>query len=503
MSPLVYQGVPGVADTQLHAIDSLNPEPWPLVPAFDKLREECGVVAVHNHPQASHQAYLALYALQHRGQESAGIATADGQHLANIKGMGLVSEIFTDDVLQKLPGTMAIGHTRYSTTGDSALLNAQPIRVDSTKGLIAIAHNGNLVNLGNLRTRLEREGAYFQTTSDSEIIVQLIAHSKAATLVDAIADSLSQVEGAFSIVMMTRDRIFAARDPRGFRPLSIGRIRNPGAADTIIFASESCAFDLLRAEYLRDVLPGELVMVTEDGLTSRQYSTGVPQSSCIFEHVYFARPDSRIYGRWVQESRDQMGRQLARESGVPADVIVPVPDSGVTAALGYAEEAGIPFRFGLIRNHYVGRTFIEPEQRVRDFGVRLKLNPVRNLLAGKRVVLIDDSIIRGTTSRKIVRMVRGAGATEVHLRISCPPTISPCFYGVDTPRKQDLIAANQSIEEIRRYIEADSLAYLSLDGLLKCCQTEDKIGYCTACYTGSYPTQWVDVDEILPAEATL
>jgi amidophosphoribosyltransferase len=466
-----------------------------------KLREECGVVAVHGHPDAARQVYLGLYALQHRGQESAGIASADGQRLANIKGMGLVSEIFTDDVLQKLPGSMAIGHTRYSTTGDSALLNAQPIRVDSTKGLIAIAHNGNLVNLGNLRARLERDGAYFQTTCDSEIIVQLIAHSKAGTLVDCIADSLGRVEGAFSIVMMTRDRIFAARDPRGFRPLSIGRIANPEGPDTIVFASETCAFDLLRAEYIRDVLPGELVMVTDDGLTSRQYSTGVPQTSCIFEHVYFARPDSKIYGRWVQESRDQMGRQLARESGVAADVVVPVPDSGVTAALGYAEEARLPFRMGLIRNHYVGRTFIEPEQRVRDFGVRLKLNPVHNLLDGKRVILIDDSIIRGTTSRKIVRMVRGAGAKEVHLRISCPPTISPCFYGVDTPSKRDLIAANKSVEEIRQFIEADSLAYLSLDGLLKSCETKEKTGYCTACYTGNYPTQWVDVDEILPAAA--
>jgi len=374
--------------------------------------------------------------------------------------------------------------------------------VDSTKGLIAIAHNGNLVNLGNLRASLESAGAYFQTTSDSEIIVQLIAHSTAGTLVDAIADSLRQIDGAFSIVMMTRDRIFAARDPRGFRPLSIGRIKNPDGPDTIVFASESCALDLLHATFVRDVNPGELVMVTEDGATSRQYSTGLPQSSCIFEHVYFARPDSRIFGRWVQESRDQMGRQLARESGVSADVIVPVPDSGVTAALGYAEEAGIPFRMGLIRNHYVGRTFIEPEQRVRDFGVRLKLNPARNLLAGKRVVLIDDSIIRGTTSRKIVRMVRGAGATEVHLRISCPPTISPCFYGVDTPSKRELIAANNSVEEICRFIEADSLAYLSLDGLLRCCEGPEHVGYCTACYTGVYPTPWVDVEDIQPVGAS-
>ncbi len=502
----LFQGVDGVVDRSesLRGSGSVSSRaPRPAVDDDPKLREECGVVAIHGHPEAARQAYLALYALQHRGQESAGIATADGQHLANIKGMGLVSEIFTDDVLQKLPGSMAIGHTRYSTTGDSALLNAQPIRVESTKGLIAIAHNGNLVNLGNIRARLERDGAYFQTTSDSEIIVQLIAHSHAGTLVDAIADSLSQVDGAFSIVMMTRDRVFAARDPRGFRPLSMGRLKRPDGPDTIIFASETCAFDLLRAEYIRDVLPGELVMVTEDGVTSRQFASGVPQTSCIFEHVYFSRPDSRIFGKWVQESRDRMGRQLARESSVPADVIVPVPDSGVTAALGYAEEAGIPFRLGLIRNHYVGRTFIEPEQRVRDFGVRLKLNPVRNLLEGKRVVLIDDSIIRGTTSRKIVRMVRGAGAKEVHLRISCPPTISPCYYGVDTPSKRELIAANQSIEEIRRFIEADSLAYLSLDGLYSAVQAENKLGYCTACYTGNYPTQQIDVDEILPAGASL
>ena len=509
MTRLLYQGVEGVADQSAHlraqscsSVPSLL-GPQPDAAAGDTLHEECGVMAIHGHPDAAREAYLGLYALQHRGQESAGIATADGQRLANIKGMGLVSEIFTEDVLAKLPGTMAIGHTRYSTTGDSALLNAQPIRVESTKGLIAIAHNGNLVNLGNLRVRLERQGAYFQTTSDSEIIVQLIAHSKAGTLVDAIADSLAQVDGAFSIVMMTRDRIFAARDPRGFRPLSMGRIRNAGAPDTIIFASETCAFDLLRAEYIRDVLPGELVMVSDDGVTSRQFASGVPQASCIFEHVYFARPDSRIFGRWVQESRDRMGRQLSRESGVPADVIVPVPDSGVTAALGYAEEAGIPFRFGLIRNHYVGRTFIEPEQRVRDFGVRLKLNPVHNLLEGKRVILIDDSIIRGTTSRKIVRMVRGAGAKEVHLRISCPPTVSPCFYGVDTPSKRDLIAANQSVEEIRQFIEADSLAYLSLEGLLASCDGGEGNRYCVACYTGNYPTPWVDVDEILPAGAAV
>src|SRR6201988_527544 len=470
---------------------------------LDKLREECGVVAVHGHPDAARQAYLALYALQHRGQESAGIAVADGKSISNIKGMGLVSEIFTDEVLDKLKGNMAIGHTPYSTTGDSALLNAQPIRVESTKGLIAIAHNGNLVNLGTVRTKLERAGAYFQTTSDSEIIVQLIAHSKAGTLIEAIGDSLRQIDGAFSIVMMTRDRIFAARDPRGFRPLSMGRIVNPDGPDTVVFASETCAFDLLRAKYERDVRPGELVMVTQDGVTSRRFSSGVEQASCIFEHVYFSRPDSKIFNRWVQESREEMGRQLARESHVPADLIVPVPDSGVTAAIGYAAESGVPFRFGLIRNHYVGRTFIEPEQRVRDFGVKLKLNPVRNVLAGKRVVLIDDSIVRGTTSKKIVRMVRDAGAKEVHMRISCPPTISPCYYGVDTPSKEQLIAANKSVEEIRQYIGADSLAYLSLEGMYAFLGGRRGNRYCVACYTGEYPTQWVDVEDILPAAAAV
>jgi amidophosphoribosyltransferase len=474
---------------------------------FDKLREECGVMAVYGHPDAARMTYWGLYALQHRGQESAGIASSDGQDLNDIKGMGLVSEIFTDEVLATLPGHMAIGHTRYSTTGDSALLNAQPISVESTKGLIAIAHNGNLVNLGNSKERLERDGAVFQTTSDSEIIVQMIAHSRCNTLVDCIAQSLAQVEGAFSIVMMTRNRIFAARDPHGFRPLSMGRIAGvEGAPDTFVFASETCAFDLLHAKYERDVRPGELVMVSEDGVTSRRFAPETtPPASCIFEHVYFARPDSRIFGRWVQQSREEMGRQLARESGVVADLVVPVPDSGVTAALGYAAESGIPFNFGLIRNHYVGRTFIQPEQRTRDFGVRMKLNPVRNLLEGKRIILIDDSIIRGTTSRKIVRMVRAAGAKEVHMRISCPPTISPCFYGVDTPSKRELIAANKSIDEIREFIEADSLAYLSLVGLTYSCTTNEPAtgmspaSYCTACYTGNYPTAWVDVEDILPA----
>ena len=471
---------------------------------FDKLREECGVMAIYNHSDAARLTYWGLYALQHRGQESAGIACANGEEITDMKGMGLVSEIFTDPVLAKLPGHIAIGHTRYSTTGDSALLNAQPISVESTKGLIAIAHNGNLINLGTAKERLERDGAIFQTTSDSEIIIQLIAHCDKNTLIDCMAEALSQVDGAFSIVMMTRNRIFAARDPQGFRPLSMGRIEGTnGEPDTFVFASETCAFDLLHAKYERDVEPGELVMVSEDGVTSRYFNRDVKQASCVFEHVYFARPDSKIFGRWVQQSREAMGKTLARESPVEADLVVPVPDSGVTAALGYSTESGIPFNLGLIRNHYVGRTFIQPEQRVRDFGVRMKLNPVRALLEGKRIILIDDSIIRGTTSRKIVRMCRNAGAKEVHMRISCPPTISPCFYGVDTPHRRELIAANNTVDEICKFIEADSLAYLSLDGLLHSCASGEPNTYCTACYTGNYPTQWVDVDEILPAPAVV
>ncbi|MGA2373064.1 MAG: amidophosphoribosyltransferase [Candidatus Korobacteraceae bacterium] len=469
----------------------------------DKLREECGVVAIYGHPEASKLAYLSLYALQHRGQESAGIAASDGEQLRLHKSMGLVSDIFTADALARVPGSLAIGHTRYSTTGDSALLNAQPIMVECNKGKIALAHNGNITNALEVRGQLDQQGSIFQTTSDTEVIVHLIARSREETLADAMADSLRRLEGAFSLVMLTRDRVFAARDPRGFRPLVMGRISGQAAhrADTIVFASETCAFDLIGATYEREVKPGELVIVGPEGVHSRFYSPQQPQSSCIFEHVYFSRPDSMVFGRAVQESRDAMGRQLALESPVNADIVVPVPDSGVTAAMGFAHESGIPLQFGLIRNHYVGRTFIEPEQRVRDFGVKLKLNPVRHVLAGKRVVLIDDSIVRGTTSKKIVRMVRDAGAKEVHMRISCPPTISPCYYGVDTPSKNQLIAANKSVEEIREYIGADSLAYLSLEGLRKAAGEEDEKVYCTACYTGKYPTKLVDVEDITPAIA--
>jgi amidophosphoribosyltransferase len=469
----------------------------------DKFHDECGVVAIYSNPEAEKLAYLGLHALQHRGQESAGIVTSNGMALNMHKSMGLVADIFNEEELAKLHGTLAIGHTRYSTAGDSSLLNAQPIMVQSNKGMMALAHNGNLVNASELRGRMESQGSIFQTTSDTEIIVHLIAFSKEQTLPEAMADALRRVEGAFSLVMISPDRIFAARDPRGFRPLAMGRIpAQPGQKqDTIVFASETCAFDLIGANYEREVKPGELIVVGPEGVTSRFYATPMAQSSCIFEHVYFSRPDSRVFGRPVQESREELGRQLAREAPADADIIVPVPDSGVTAAMGYAAESGIPLRFGLIRNHYVGRTFIEPRQTVRDFGVKLKLNPVRSLLEGKRVVLIDDSIVRGTTSRKIVRMIRSAGAKEVHMRISCPPTISPCFYGVDTPSKKELIAANNTVEQIREFIGADSLSYLSLEGMKKACGDGEKTTYCTACYTGKYPTNWVDVEEVLPAAA--
>ena len=473
--------------------------------AQDKFREECGVVAVYQNPEAAKITYLGLHALQHRGQESAGIAASNGMRLHLEKGMGLVGDIFTAPVLERLAGPLAIGHTRYSTTGDSAILNAQPFCVDCNKGSIAIAHNGNLVNAAELRGRLEAQGSIFHATSDTEVILHLISHSREQTLVDAVIDALRRIEGAFSLVMLTPDRVFAVRDPRGFRPLSMGRI--PAGAgqkeqDTVVFASETTALDLIGAEFIRDVKPGELVVVGPEGMESRYYAPSMPMSACIFEHVYFSRPDSVVFGRSVNVSREALGQELARESHVDADIVVPVPDSGVPAAVGYAAASGIPFRVGLIRSHYVGRTFIEPEQRLRDFGVRLKLNPVNAIIADKRVILIDDSIVRGTTSKKIVRMVRNAGAREVHVRISCPPTISPCYYGVDTPTKRQLIAANKSLEEIRQFLGADSLAYLSLSGMKRACgEGLNGVTYCAACYTGQYPTNHVELLEIEPAAA--
>ena len=448
---------------------------------FDKLHEECGVFGILGHPEASKLAYLGLYALQHRGQESAGIAASDGERLIAYRAMGHVAEAFSEAELSRLQGELAVGHVRYSTAGASKLINAQPMLIDCQHGQIALCHNGNLVNADELRDELVRDGAIFQTSSDTEVILHLYARSKAPRVEDAIIESLAQVRGAFSLVIATVDRIVAVRDPHGFRPLALGRL-----GDAVVVASETCAMDLIGATYERDVEPGEVVIIDRSGLRSISPFPSAPRSQCIFEHVYFARPDSYVFGQSVNTARTAFGRRLAQEAPVDADVVVPVPDSGVCAAIGYAEEARLPLRMGLIRNHYVGRTFIEPQQSIRHFGVKVKLNPVRSILEGQRVVLIDDSIVRGTTSRKIVRMIKAAGAREVHVRISCPPTISPCFYGVDTPRRSELIAATHTLEEIRTYLDADSLYYLSLEGMLSGMNSH-RSQFCTSCYTGHYP----------------
>ena len=464
-----------------------------LARADDHFHDECGVFGVFGHPEAANLTYLGLYALQHRGQESAGIVASSGGDLNMHRAMGEVEEIFQPRVLAKLAGSSAIGHTRYSTAGDKALLNAQPILVDCSKGKIAVAHNGNLTNAGEWRRKLEHRGSIFQANSDTEVIVHLIARSQARNVSGALGDALNQLEGAYSLLVLTPDELYAVRDPRGFRPLVLGRIPSTENGDAWLVASETCAFDLLNAQYVREIEPGEMLRISRSGLESIHFSPPKPHQYCIFEHVYFSRPDSIIFGRSVNESREMLGRLLAREHPVEADMIVPVPDSGVPAAIGFALESKIPFRMGLIRNHYIGRTFIEPSQAIRNFGVKLKLNPVRELIKGKRVVLVDDSIVRGTTSRKLVRMVREAGAKEVHMRISCPPTISPCYYGVDTPTREELIASANSPEEIRKYLGADSLGYLSLPGL-KHAVEDTKGDFCTSCYTGVYPTDLVQLE---------
>jgi amidophosphoribosyltransferase len=448
---------------------------------LDKFKDECGVFGIFGHPEASNLTYLGLYALQHRGQESAGIATADSTMIRLSRAMGHVSDSFDERTLDQLPGHIAIGHTRYSTAGESRLQNAQPILIDCAHGQIAVAHNGNLVNARELRDQLVRDGSIFQTSSDTEVILHLYARSRESSVEDALIESIAQVSGAYSIVLVTKDRLIAARDPHGFRPLALGRL-----GDAYIVCSETCALDLIGATYVRDVEPGELLVISDGGLRSLKPFPTAPLAHCVFEHVYFARPDSYVFGKSVNEVRTELGRMLARESAVDADVVSPIPDSGVCAATGYASASGVPMEMGLIRNHYVGRTFIQPQTAIRHFSVRIKLNPVRSVLEGRRVVLVDDSIVRGTTSRKIVRMVRAAGAKEVHLRISCPPTISPCFYGVDTPDRSELIAAKHSLEEIRQFVEADSLAYLSLEGLMRAVGTGSG-SYCSSCYTGVYP----------------
>jgi amidophosphoribosyltransferase len=465
-----------------------------LAYADDHFHDECGVFGVFGHPEAANLTYLGLYALQHRGQESAGIVSSDGHELHLHRAMGDVEEIFQPAVLAKLPGTAAIGHTRYSTAGDKALLNAQPIMIDCNKGKVALGHNGNLTNAAEWRRKLEHRGSIFQTNSDTEVIVHMIARSQARNLSGAIGDALNQVEGAYSLLLLTPDELYAVRDPRGFRPLVLGKLPATDVApEAWMVASETCAFDLLNAQYIREVEPGEMVRISRSGIESIRFAPVKPQQHCVFEHVYFSRPDSIIFGRSVNESREALGRLLAQEHPADADIVVPVPDSGVPAAVGYALESKIAFRMGLIRNHYIGRTFIEPSQAIRNFGVKLKLNPVRGLIEGKRVVLVDDSIVRGTTSRKIVRMVREAGAKEVHVRISCPPTISPCYYGVDTPTREELIASSNSPEEIRKFLGADSLGYISMAGLRQA--VNDNEGkFCTSCYTGVYPTDLVQLE---------
>ena len=456
--------------------------------ADDHFHDHCGVFGVFGHPEAAKLAYLGLYALQHRGQESAGIVSSDGNELHSYRAMGEVEEIFVPSVLAKLPGALAIGHTRYSTAGDKALLNAQPIMIDCNKGKLALGHNGNLTNAAEWRRRLEHRGSIFQTNSDTEVIVHLVARSQARNLSGALGDALNQVEGAYSLLVLTKDELYAVRDPRGFRPLVLGRL-----GEAWLVASETCAFDLLNAQYVREVEPGEMVRISKGGIESIHFAPEKPAQQCIFEHVYFSRPDSTIFGRSVNESRETLGRALAKEHPVDADIVVPVPDSGVPAAVGYALESKIPFRMGLIRNHYIGRTFIEPSQAIRNFGVKLKLNPVRGLIEGQRVILVDDSIVRGTTSRKIVRMVRDVGAKEVHVRISCPPTISPCYYGVDTPTREELIASSNTPEEICKYLGADSLGYVSLSALRQAVN-DTQSRFCTSCYTGVYPTDLVQLE---------
>jgi amidophosphoribosyltransferase len=445
----------------------------------------CGVFGIHGHDEAANIAYLGVHALQHRGQESAGLVAADEGRMRRHVGMGLVSDVFDREVLARLPGTAAIGHVRYSTAGSSELRNAQPFLFDYGGGTIAIAHNGNLVNAAELRAELEAAGSIFQTSSDTEVIVHLMAKAREPDVLGKLVTALRRVRGAYSLVVLAYDgqttKMIGVRDPNGFRPLVLGRLK-----DAYVLSSETCSFDLIEADLLRELEPGEIVVIERGGMTTHRLDApATPQTFCVFEHVYFARPDSLVNGKSVYRAREKMGQRLAQESGIDADVVIPVPDSGVPAAIGYAKEAGLPFDMGLIRSHYVGRTFIEPQDSIRHFGVRLKLSPVRSIVDGKRVVVVDDSLVRGTTSRKIVKMLRSAGAREVHLRISAPPTTHPCFYGIDTPTRSELVAASHTVEEINKYVTSDSLAYLSHEGMMAAVGGDGR--YCSACFTGKYP----------------
>ncbi|EPX60565.1 Amidophosphoribosyltransferase [Cystobacter fuscus DSM 2262] len=444
----------------------------------------CGIFGIVGHPEASNLAYLGLHALQHRGQESAGIVASDGERLRAHLSMGHVADIFTVPVIESLPGGAAIGHVRYSTAGGSRLKNAQPLSVEYVGGQMSVAHNGNFVNADELRKSLEADGAIFQSDADTEVVIHLIARSKKATFEDKVVEALSRVKGAYSLLFLAEKKLVAVRDPFGFRPLVLGRLKN-----SWVLTSETTALDLIEAEFIRELEAGEMVVIDEEGLRTSNPFPPTRLGRCIFEHVYFAKPDSVLFGASVYETRKEMGRQLAREQPVPgADLVIAVPDSGVPAAIGYSQASGIPYDVGLIRSHYVGRTFIEPQQSIRHFGVKLKLSAVRQVLKGKRVVVVDDSIVRGTTSRKIVKMLKAAGATEVHLRISSPPTQWPCYYGIDTPSRQELIASSHSVEEIARYVTADSLGYISLEGLGTAVGDRERNTFCTACFSGKYLT---------------
>ncbi len=449
------------------------------------LHEECGIVGVYGHPDAANLTYLGLYALQHRGQEASGIVTYDGKVFRQKKGQGLVADVFNPNNLALLTGPSAIGHNRYSTAGDDVLDNVQPLMGNSSLGTVAMAHNGNLVNATVLIRELELSGAVFQSTVDSEVILHLLARSLAPTLIDRIVDSLLRVRGAYSLLFLTEEGLIAVRDPYGVRPLLLGQLDGG-----YVFASESCVFDLIGATLIRDVAPGEVIKINENGLKSFFPFPKVTSAQCVFEFVYFSRPDSTIFSQSVYGIRKRLGRELAKEASVSADIVIPVPDSGVVAALGYSEAAMIPFEMGLTRNHYVGRTFIEPKAAIRHFGVKVKLNAVREILEGKRVVVVDDSIVRGTTCRKIIKMIRAAGAKEVHVRISSPPILSPCFYGIDTPTRKELIASSHTVDEICKHLTADSLAYLSEEGMFRAVyhNTSAQTGsFCKACFTSKYP----------------
>ncbi|WP_334128839.1 amidophosphoribosyltransferase [Sneathiella sp.] len=469
----------------------------------DKLHEECGVFGIYGHPEAAALAALGLHALQHRGQEAAGIVSHDGRHFHSHKGMGKVGDNFsTEEVIKSLKGSAAVAHNRYATTGGTVLRNVQPIFADLANGGLAVAHNGNLTNAATLRHRLVLEGSIFQSTMDTEVIIHLIANSKKIRIVDCLVDAMSKITGAYSLVALTSKKLIGMRDPYGVRPLVLGRFENAP-----ILTSESCALDIIGAEFVRDVSPGEVVVIDESGITSHFPFSLPPKRFCIFEHIYFARPDSVVEGRSVYEVRKAIGAELARENGVEADLVIPVPDSGTPAAIGYAQEAGLPFDLGIIRNHYVGRTFIEPTDQIRHLGVKLKHNANRALINGKRVILVDDSIVRGTTSTKIVQMVRDAGASEVHMRIASPPTTNSCFYGVDTPSREKLLAAQYDVEAMRAFIGADSLSFISLDGLYRAMGEEGRNPkqpqYCDACFTGDYPIELVDHETGAEQELTL